>query len=216
MRTSPAKCTSGANVSRVTRIDLISAFGGRSRPSKLSMRIFASGPAMSISCRRSSSGSSDSASICSRVITVPKVTSRSDADCWRSRSTVTDDCRRSIGSTSDLPVLAAPDPDVRQRLRLKAGELCCDRVAARGKVLELDLALLARRRGRDERRLGGRLDAGERHGGARQDAPRFVQNSDLQGRVTGGLRMESGRYQAGQTEDHGNSHHWSTLFLPSH
>jgi hypothetical protein len=55
---------------------------------------------MSCNCRRSSSGSSESASICSRVSTLPNVMSRSEAAACLSRSTVTDESTRSICSTT--------------------------------------------------------------------------------------------------------------------
>jgi hypothetical protein len=53
------------------RIDRICAFAGSGLPSKPSTRMTAPGPAMSCSCCCSVTGSSDSASICSRVSDVP-------------------------------------------------------------------------------------------------------------------------------------------------
>ena len=81
-------------------IDLICAFGGSRPPSKLSIRSTASGPAMSWSCRAISSGSSESASICSRVIAVPNVDVRSAAACCASRPTVTESVILRSGRTS--------------------------------------------------------------------------------------------------------------------
>ena len=118
------------------RIDLISAFGGRSRPSKLSMRIFAS-------------GSGDVQQLAAELVGI--VRERVDLLARHDRAerhvaigggllAIAFDrhrrLTRSIGSTSDLFVLAAADADVRQRSRLKAGELGLDRVAAGSEVLE--------------------------------------------------------------------------------
>ncbi len=103
-----------------------------------------------------------------------------------------------------LLVLAAAKADFRQRSRLEARELRRDRVAARREVLEPDLPLRARRSRRDHRGLVRRFDAGESHSRARQDAARFVDDSDLQRGVADGLlREKRGRTEAGQTEDQG-------------
>ncbi len=110
-----------------------------------------------------------------------------------------------------LLVLAAPDADLGQRSRLKARELGRDRVAARDKALELHLPLRGRRRRRDDRRLVGRLDAGEGHRRARQHAARFVEHRHLQDAVPGGLREEGGRCEAGQAEERDKSAHHRLL-----
>ena len=92
MKSPPAKWFSAANASRVMWIALIADFGGSRPPSKLSTRMMALPPAMSCSCCCISSGSSDSAWICSRVIAVPNVERRSDAASRASRDTVTESC----------------------------------------------------------------------------------------------------------------------------
>ena len=91
MNSPPAEWFSAANASRVMWMDLICDFGGSCPPSKLSIRSTASGPAMSWSIFCISAGSSESASICSRVIAVPNCPFRSAATAWRSRPTVTSD-----------------------------------------------------------------------------------------------------------------------------
>ena len=70
-------------------MDLIWDLGGNSEPSKLSTRMTAPGPAISESWRCISAGSSESASIASRVSVVPNVRPRSEATVCRSRLTVT-------------------------------------------------------------------------------------------------------------------------------
>jgi hypothetical protein len=110
-----------------------------------------------------------------------------------------------------LPVLAAADPHVGQRPCLEARELCGDRIAAGGKVLELHLPLRARGRRRNRRGLVGGLDTGERHRGAGQHSPRFIQHRHLQGAILGGLCRHGGRGQAGQAEEYGSAHHRSFL-----
>ncbi|OLB63255.1 MAG: hypothetical protein AUI11_02200 [Acidobacteria bacterium 13_2_20CM_2_66_4] len=83
------------------RIDRIIALAGNAPPSKPSMRITAPGPAMSWSCCCRIDGSSESASICSRVRVVPNDGPfRSAAACCLSCSTVTAVWTRSIVSTA--------------------------------------------------------------------------------------------------------------------
>jgi hypothetical protein len=89
MNRPPALWFSAANWSRVMWIDLICDFAGSAAPSKLSTRIRASPPAISSSWRRISSGSSDSASICSRVSARPNVSVFRSAAAAASRATVT-------------------------------------------------------------------------------------------------------------------------------
>jgi hypothetical protein len=100
MNSPPAKWFSAAKASRVMWIALIADLGGSRPPSKLSTRMTAFPPAMSCSCCAISSGSSDSASICSRVIAVAKVERRSDAASRASRETVTESCSPWIPSTA--------------------------------------------------------------------------------------------------------------------
>jgi hypothetical protein len=90
MNRPPALWFSAANWSRVMWIALICDFAGSAAPSKLSTRMSASPPAISSSWPRISSGSSDSASICSRVSAEPNVSVfRSAAAACASRATVT-------------------------------------------------------------------------------------------------------------------------------
>jgi len=89
MKKAPALWFSAAKPSRVMWTDLICAFGGSGAPSKLSTRMIAGPPAISASCWRRTAGSSDSASICSRVSADPNVVARSTATSCRSRATFT-------------------------------------------------------------------------------------------------------------------------------
>ena len=106
MNIPPAEWFSAANESRVMWMALIIALGGSCAPSKLSTRITAPTPAMSFSCRAISSGSSESASICSRVSADPNVVLRSDALVCGSRPTVTSS--DSLASRSTTPCRLSP------------------------------------------------------------------------------------------------------------
>ena len=130
MNRPPAKWFSAANASRVMWIALIADFGGSRPPSKLSTRMTALPPAMSCSCCAISSGSSDSASICSRVIAVPNV----DAPIRRRLARVARHRHRILqpldGEHGDVLVVARLQLHVLQDARLEAGELRLDGVAA--------------------------------------------------------------------------------------
>ena len=95
----PALWFSAANIAAEKRMDRICDFGGSLPPRNPSMRIVAPGPAISFSTCSISSGSSGSASICSRVRTLLKRSLfGSDAAAAGSRPTATLSAIFSIGS----------------------------------------------------------------------------------------------------------------------
>jgi hypothetical protein len=99
MKLWPALWFSAANMAVENRIDRICDFGGSLPPRNPSMRMVAPGPAMSFSTCSISSGSSGSASICSRDSTLlNRSLFGSDAAAAGSRPTATLSATFSIGS----------------------------------------------------------------------------------------------------------------------
>jgi hypothetical protein len=107
----------------------------------------------------------------------------------------------------DLAVRAAADANVRQRARLKTGELRRERVPPGHEILERGLSLRICGDRLDRRRLVGRLDPGERDRGARQHSARFVEHGDQERGVAVGLCGHGGGRRAGEAHHGEESAH---------
>ena len=103
------------------------------------------GPAMSMSCRCISSGSSDNASICSRVSTEPNASlRRSAAPACASCLTSTVSCEVLDEQHDDVPVVARPEPHLFQHARIEPLELRTRGVAAGRQAADGRLAVRRR------------------------------------------------------------------------
>ena len=201
MRSSPAKWTSGANWSRVIRMDLIKALGGRSRPSKLSIEDLGV-------------GAGDVDQLSPQLVRV--VRQRFDLFARHHAPERDVAIRRGglpVARDGDvglepidrqhhgLLVLARAHADVREGARLESRELGGDRIPSRREVREGRLPLLVGCRCPRGRGLGGRFCARKRHVRAGQYRPRFIDHRHEQRAVAVrlGERLARGEKGNGST-----------------